>query len=173
MTDEPNNTTAPGTSGGSFQVNVPATGTTTTTKVEPKPEEKPRAEIPAEVEKALKKANKEAESLRLKLKEIEDKDKSEVEKLREELEAAKRDADTARKDALRLKVGTAKGLPEKVAARLQGDTEEEMAADADSLLEELKPGKPRGDIDLGPRGQDPADSGDDMDSLLRAAARGR
>lgn len=116
-------------------------------------------------------AEKQAKDLAARLKEIEDKDKSEVDKLREELEAAKRDAETARKDALRLKVGSAKGLPEKVAARLQGDTEEEMAADADSLLEELKPGSPKGSADGGNRGKPPK-SGTDMDALIRAAARG-
>lgn len=161
MTDEQNDDST---------TTAPATGTTVVK--EEKTEEKSRTEIPAEVERALKKANKEAETLRLKLKEIEDKDKSEVDKLREELEAAKRDADAARKDALRLKVGTAKGLPERVAARLQGDTEEEMAADADALLEELKPGSPRGSADGGNQGTPPK-QGTDMDALLRAAASGR
>jgi hypothetical protein len=116
-------------------------------------------------------AEKQAKELAARLKEIEDKDKSEVDKLRDELEAAKRDAETARKDALRLKVGTDKGLPRTVAMRLQGDSEEEMAADADALLAELKPGVPSGDADGGKRGGTP-DPKTDMNALLRAAARG-
>lgn len=124
------------------------------------------------VQAALKKANKEAEKYRLKLKEFEDANKSEAERLREEMEASKREAQEARKESMRLQVGLDKGLPKTLISRLQGDTEEEMAADADALLAELKPGKPRGTIDAGPRGTDPADSGKDMDSLLRAAARG-
>jgi predicted nucleic acid-binding Zn-ribbon protein len=160
-------------------VTVDVNNTSETEATEAKPEEQAKPETGTEkpndiaaMESAVKKANKEAEKLRLKLKEIEDAGKSETDKLRDEADTAKRDAEAARKQVLRLQVGVDKNLPKSLISRLQGDTEEEMAADADVLLDELKPGKPRGDVDAGPRGKDPSESGTDMDSLLRAAARG-
>jgi len=53
----------------------------------------PQTEIPAEVKAALRKANKEAETLRLKLKEREDADKTELQKLQESV--AERDQQLA------------------------------------------------------------------------------
>lgn len=52
-----------------------------------------KPEIPAEVKQALRKANKEAETLRLKLKEIEDAEKSEMQKLQDSI--AERDQQLA------------------------------------------------------------------------------
>lgn len=88
---------------------------------------------------------------------------SETEKLKREVEAAKlREAEAARKVAdaeratLRLKVGQLKGLPTLLAERLQGDTEDEMAADADRLLAEIgqtaKPKPPNLDAAAGAGG---------------------
>lgn len=170
MTDEPTTTTTStsGNAGGAVTTTVPATGTSTT-KVEPKPEDKSRSEIPPEVEKALKKANKEAETLRLKLQEYEDSKKSEEQKLTEAKTAAEKEAAEAKQDYLRLKVGTSKGLPPAVAERLRGETEEDMAEDADRLLELIKPGSPSGSADGGNQGKAP-EKGDDMNSLLRKAA---
>lgn len=156
-------------------VDESTTSETEETKDDQKPGTEQATEKPNDVaamEAAVKKANKEAEKLRLKLKEIEDAGKSETDKLREQAEAAKRDADASRKEVLRLQVGVSKNLPKSLISRLQGDTEEELSADADALLAELRPGKPRGDADAGPRGKSPAEGGMDMDSLLRAAARG-
>lgn len=127
-----------------------------------------KTEVPPEVAAALKKANKEAETLRLKLKAIEDADKTESERLTERLSEAERRAEKAEKAALRFKVGTAKGLPARLTERLQGDTEEEMAADADALLSEMKPRKGGGDWDAGTR--TPAPAGTDMNATLRRMA---
>ncbi len=128
-----------------------------------------KTEIPSEVAAALKKANKEAETLRLKLKEIEDRDKSETQRATEEASQAKADAVSARTDYLRLKVGMAKGLPASLAERLKGDNEEEMAADADALLAALKPkGNGAGSFDAGARQTAPA--APDMNSQLRRMA---
>ncbi|MEM7344592.1 MAG: DUF4355 domain-containing protein [Chloroflexota bacterium] len=44
-----------------------------------------------------------------------------------------------RRERLRLQVATDKGLPASLAARLQGDTVEALSADADQLLELVKP----------------------------------
>lgn len=157
MTDEPNATPA----------------TETEAAAEPKPETKDekRSEIPPEVEKALKKANKEAETLRLKLKEYEDAQKSEEQKLADAKAAAEKEAAEARRDYLRLKVGTAKGLPAEVAERLRGDNEDEMTEDADRLLAILKPHTPKGSADGGRTGATP-DNQPDMNELLRKAVQG-
>lgn len=66
--------------------------------------------------------------------ELEDAQKTEAQRLAEQLAAAQADATQARSETLRLRVATAKGLPAALAARLQGATEEEMSADADALL---------------------------------------
>lgn len=100
----------------------------------PPEEEQPKpAEVPAEVKAALRKANKEAETLRLKLKEYEDRDKTEVDKLNERLALAERRA----LDAERLEVALEKGLTRTQAKRLVGTTREELEADADELIADL------------------------------------
>jgi len=76
---------------------------------------------------------------------------SETEKLKREIEqgkqreaAAAQKAVDAERAALRLKVGQLKGLPVVLAERLQGDTEDELIADADRLLAEIgQPAKPK------------------------------
>lgn len=123
------------------------------------------------MEAALRKANKEAEKLRLKLKEFEDKDKSEADKLVEARTIAEKERDALKREALQLRVGMAKKLPLEVAERLRGDTEEEMSADADRLAALLKPGAPSGSVDGGNTGKPPGTE-KDMNALLREAVRG-
>ena len=79
---------------------------------------------------ALKKANKAAADTRRKLKEYEDRDKTDGEKLADALKRA----EAAELKALRLDVGHRKGLTPAQAKRLVGTTEEELLADADELL---------------------------------------
>jgi flagellar biosynthesis/type III secretory pathway protein FliH len=100
-----------------------------------RPKETGETKIPPEVERALRKANKEAETLRLKLKEYEDRDKSEADKLAEGKAEAEREAATAKRELMRYRVAAKKKLPAELANRLQGSTEEEMESDADNLLE--------------------------------------
>lgn len=119
-------------------------------------------EVPAEVKAALRKANKEAETLRLKLKEFEDRDKTETQKLADRVaEAERRAADLETANA-RAEVALAKGLTAAQAKRLIGSSREELEADADELLADLKPGKPKGDLEQGHRqqsaGQAPRDA---------------
>lgn len=91
------------------------------------------------------------------LKELEDKDKSESERLADELKAAKAEGQKATHGMLRLEVALDKapeGMPvsrvRKLAARLQGDTREELEADADELFADFAGGddgegdKPKG-----------------------------
>lgn len=91
---------------------------------------------------ALKKANKEAEQHRLRLKELEDRDKSDAEKLTETNRTLEERARRAEIDACRMRVGLRKGLSEAQVKRLLGENEEELEADADDLLESFKADPP-------------------------------
>ncbi len=140
----------------------------------PTEQAKPTTDVPPEVKAALRKANKEAETLRLKLQEFEDRDKSEAQKLAERAEAAEKRATELETRALRLEVAAEKGLTPAQAKRLVGSTREELAADADELLETFKPApseEPSGipSLDLGnPRGSAPLPlNGDPLERALR------
>lgn len=98
-----------------------------------------QGDIPPEVKRALNKANKEAEALRLKLKEFEDRDKSELERLTERAEAAERAAAATELKALRLEVAAEQGLTPAQAKRLVGETREDLESDAKELLATFKP----------------------------------
>ena len=110
---------------------------------------------PAELERlraALAKANKEAEKNRLRLKEVDDAKLSEIEKARRDAEEAAQELANLRRDTLRQKVALDTGLPAKWVARLHGDTEEELAADAAEILADLnKTRKPAPDASQGAR----------------------
>ena len=64
--------------------------------------------------------------------------KSEQEKQAEALAAAVKERDALNSELLRMKVASAKNLPASLVDRLRGETEEDMLADAESLLEGLK-----------------------------------
>lgn len=131
-----------------------------TTGTEQEPAETPaeatdQADLAAELERtraALKNANKEAEKHRLKLKEVDDAKLSEIEKAKRDAEEASKELEKLRKDSLRQKVALNAGLPAKWVGRLQGDTEEELAADAAEILADLnRTKKPAPDPSQGPR----------------------
>lgn len=96
--------------------------------------------VPPAVKAALRKANKEAETLRLKLKELEDRDKSDTDKLQDRVTVAEKRAEEAEARALRLEVAAEKGLTLTQAKRLVGSTKDELEADADELLESFGAG---------------------------------
>ncbi|MFF1633966.1 hypothetical protein [Leifsonia sp. NPDC058248] len=100
-----------------------------------------KTEIPAEVKAALRKANKEAETLRLRLKEFEDRDKTDAEKLQERAAAAEARAEALESQNLRREVADEKGLTPAQAKRLVGTTREELEADADDVLATFPTGK--------------------------------
>jgi hypothetical protein len=103
---------------------------------DPKPDDpKPDSELDR-VKAALRKANKEAEDTRRKLKELEDRDKSESEKLTERIAVAERRAIEAEANALRLQVSAEKGVK---ARWLSGSTREELEAAADEYLADHPP----------------------------------
>lgn len=125
-------------------------------KVEVKADTKtdPNAEVQAELERtrqALKEANKEAATRRKRLEELEKAEAdrkaaemTETEKAQariKELEAQKAEYESKIKQQerreLQRKVAKAVGLPDGLAERLQGETEEDMTTDAKSVLELL------------------------------------
>lgn len=115
-----------------------------------------KADLPTEVKQALKKANKEAETLRLKLKEYEDRDKTDLQKLQEERDALKSERDSLALETMRREVAEEKGLTIAQARRLVGSTREELEADADDVLTAfpVTPAKPTfGDVGQGTRGE--------------------
>lgn len=112
------------------------TAPTATDDATTKPE--PAGDIKA-MEAALKKANKEAETHRLKLKELEDAGKSELERTTSERDEHKTARTAAEQRALQLEVALDKGLTATQAKRLIGSTREELEADADELLASFKP----------------------------------
>jgi hypothetical protein len=99
----------------------------------------------------LAKKNREAQNLRNRLKEaeekagkydqLEDAKKSESEKLNEKAASLEGRATKAEQEAARLRVALKKGLTETQAKRLVGETEEELETDADELLADFQPKK--------------------------------
>lgn len=90
-----------------------------------------------EAAKALK---SERDALAAKIKEFEDKDKTEAEKTAERLAELEKASTTNATKALRLEIALDKGLPKTLAARLQGSSREELEADADALLKLIPAG---------------------------------
>jgi hypothetical protein len=88
-------------------------------------------------ERQAKAAAKQLGELQTRLKEYEDAQKSDLDKLTERATAAERQAATAQARLLRYEVAAAKKLPPGWAGRLQGTSKEELEADADALLEQL------------------------------------
>lgn len=108
------------------------------------------ARLRAELQKARKweeRAKQNADAAK-RLAEIEDSQKSELEKLTEAQKAAEARAQAAERELARARVALRKGLPEALAKRLVGDTEEEMEADAEELLATLKKDEEEGDTSL-------------------------
>lgn len=83
-------------------------------------------------------AKKSAAEMAARLKEIEDRDKSELQKTAERAEAAEKALAAATAKEIRTAVGAAKGLTLSQSMRLQGSTTEELEADADAFLAEIK-----------------------------------
>ncbi|MEQ4566186.1 hypothetical protein [Paenarthrobacter sp. CAP02] len=106
----------------------------------------------ARIRAALAKANKEAERLRLKEKEREDAQLSEIEKAKRDADEAKIELEKLRSAKVRADIALELGLPAKWMGRLQGDTEDELRADAAEILADLnKPKKPAPDASQGAR----------------------
>jgi hypothetical protein len=123
----------------------------------------------------LKKARDERAALAARLKEYEDRDKSEGEKLTDKLTAAEQRAVAAEQRAMRLEVAASKGLTPAQAKRLVGDTKEELEADADEILEAFptKAGSPPPSNKPSPSGRggtDPTEQVEVLDPAQLASA---
>jgi hypothetical protein len=106
----------------------------------------------ARIRAALAKANKEAERLRLKEKEREDAQLSEIDKAKRDADEARSELEKLRSAKVRADIALELGLPAKWVGRLQGDTEDELRADAAEILADLnKPKKPAPDASQGAR----------------------
>jgi hypothetical protein len=107
------------------------------TPAEPKPTETVEFwKQQARKNEAQAKANADAAK---KLKDIEDRDLSELERLQRDRDELSKKLPATELRAARFEVALDKGLPKELAARLQGSTVEEMAADADALLALMRP----------------------------------
>jgi|SRR6478752_7301931 len=73
-----------------------------------------------------------------KLDEIEQAQKTELQRIQERSEAAERRAAELERDLVRSQIAIAKKLPAELASRLRGDTPDELEADADKLLALVK-----------------------------------
>lgn len=123
-------------------------------------------------------AEKRAADLEARLKEFEDRDKTESTRAIERAEAAEKAAAAAEARALRLEVASEKGLTPAQAKRLVGETREELEADASELLETFKPAASDDDsesvtesLDLGIRSGSPK-KGKSTADLFAAAIDG-
>lgn len=128
---------------------------------------KQSADDVAAMQRALRKANKEAEKYRLQVKQFEDANKSEQEKLTESLSTAEQRATSAELTALRYEVALDKGIPKSVASRLQGSTREELEEDAQSLMEELGATKRPPSFDGGAKDRDASSGGSFLAKAIR------
>lgn len=114
---------------------------------------KPEPDWKAEARKWEQRAKENTEAAK-RLQDLENAQKSEQQKLTERAEAAERERDQIRTEAMRLRIAADKGLTPKQASRLRGNSEEELLADADELLAEFGttgPRRPSGDVGQGPR----------------------
>lgn len=105
---------------------------------------------------ARRAAEKQSRDLAAQLKTLGDSGKTEMERVTARLDAAEKHAAESAQEAMRLRVGAEHKLPKEITARLRGDTEEEMAADAAVLAELVRQrSRPGGDVDQGQRGNAP------------------
>lgn len=112
---------------------------------EPTPEDDKGKTKPNDIkamEAALRKANKEAADTRAKLKELEDRDKTESERLTGRVADLEKQLAESTSRVTRYEVALDKGLTKTQARRLVGDSEEDLLADADDLLASFKPTEP-------------------------------
>lgn len=101
------------------------------------------------------------------LAQLEESQKTEAQKLTERAETAERTATSAQRDLLRYRVATTKAVPADLVDRLRGESEDELSADADALLDRLRPANQVPSFNGGPRTTPPAN---DMNALIRRSA---
>ncbi len=128
---------------------------------------KPEVDWKAKAREWEKRA-KENSTAAQRLAELEETQKTETQKAADRADKAEKEAAAHRSELMRLRVASAKGLSAELADRLRGDSEDELADDADRLLALLTPpaSTPHG-FDHGARTTAPA--GGDMNTEIRRA----
>lgn len=145
---------------------------------DPKPDPAPAPDPDAGAKKALdaertarREAERQLKEMQAQLQELTDKDKSEVERLREQVTAVTKERDELSSSSMRSDIAIAKGLTAAQAKRLVGATREELEADADEIIEAFPAGgvkpppsqKPNPDLK---GGTDPTDDAVDVKSIV-------
>lgn len=97
-----------------------------------------------ELNQAKQNAEQRLKEIEAKEKEARDKALADENKWKELYEGAQKELSVERLGSLRLRVATSKGLPLELVERLRGETEEEIAKDADELLALVKEPQSRG-----------------------------
>jgi uncharacterized protein (DUF885 family) len=135
----------------------------------------PNGEKALESERAARKAaEKSAADLAAKLKAIEDANLSEIEKAQKAAADARAELDRISKENLRNSVALAKGVPADLVQFLNGDTEDDLNAQADTLLARLNaaPTTPKPDLSQASTAGEPGRplplNGDPLEAALRA-----
>lgn len=126
--------------------------------------ERERAKV---AKKVADDATSEAEKLRAKVQEFEDRDKSEQEKAEKRAKDAEDKATKAEHKLLRLEVASAKKVPANLASRLVGENKAELEADADELMKSVKADDT---VTLDGGARKTAKSGTDMNQRIREMA---
>lgn len=123
----------------------------------------------------LREAEKDRDKLRGEVQKLQDKDKSEAQRLQDERDRATARADSAESRLTRFEVAAERGIPARLANRLQGQTREELERDADRLKQDFgldgdggEGGARRAsDFDAGVRNSGSKPAG--MNEIIRAA----
>lgn len=119
----------------------------------------------------VKKLREEAAGYRTKLKEYEDRDKSELEKLQERATLAEQELEKARREQSRLSVATKHGIPAEHLDLLHGDTEEALEVQAQKIATLIAANNQPSRVVVGEQGE-PAPlalNGDGIEDALKRA----
>jgi len=115
----------------------PASPETTTTPEAPPAKTPDRLSDDHPLVKAFQATKNELTSTKSKVKEFEDANKTEQERLTEKATTLETELTTAQANAIRFEIALDKGLTKSQAKRLVGSTREELEADAEELLTDL------------------------------------
>lgn len=119
----------------------------------------------------VKKLREEAAGYRTKLKEFEDRDKTDFEKLQERATLAEQELEKARREQSRLSVATKHGIPAEHLDLLHGDTEETLEAQAQKIATLIAANNQPSRVVVGEQGE-PAPlalNGDGIEDALKRA----
>jgi Skp family chaperone for outer membrane proteins len=164
--------------------NTPGQEPTATTTIEAAPVAGSRSldSFPEEAQDYIRRLRQEAAQYRNELKDVrgnlkkfEDEGKTEAQKLADAAAAAERQATESTAKLLRYEVAAEKGLPLRLAGRLQGSTKQELEVDAENLIKEFgiegeSAGEPAGRSGFDGGVRRPVSRPKSMNGLIRQAA---